>query len=60
MFPLLEICQPLDHRRDAGRRRVLQAHREQFVIHFELHILCGVGAGAVHARSGELDAGERE
>ena len=60
MLPLLEIRQPLDHRRDAGCRRVLQAHREQLVIYFELQILFGVRARAAHARSGELDAGERE
>lgn len=60
MLPLLEICQPLDHRRDPGRRCVLQAHREQLVVHFKLHILFGVRARAVHARSGKLDAGERE
>ncbi len=61
VLPLLEVRQPLDQRRDPARGRVLQAHREQFVVHFELYFL-GAGAGdrAIHARRGELDAGERE
>ena len=60
MLPLLEVCQPLDHRRDPARKPILQAHREQLVVHFKTHILFGVRARAVHARSGKLDAGERE
>ena len=59
MLPLLEVRQPLDHRRDPARGRVLQAHREHLVVHCELHLL-GAGATGIHARRGDLDAGERE
>ena len=57
MLRLLEVCQPLDHRRDPARKPILQAHREQLVVHSERLFL---GARAVHARRGDLDAGERE
>lgn len=49
MLPLLEIRQPLDYRQDPARGGVLQAHREQTIVHTEYPL-----------RRGELNTGKRE
>ena len=58
MLTLLKVRKPLDHRREPARGRILQADREELVVHREFHLL---GASSdVHARRGDPHAGERE
>ena len=58
MLLLLESDQPFYHGRDPARRRILQSHSEQVVVHPEQRLLRAI-AGP-RPRRGELHAGERE